>query len=440
MNQIIARDNELRKAYNSLPADQRTEPYESMVDLVIDWFNERQNPETGHWESTSNYLAVNGILKIMGIYNSAKRAVNYAEEMALAAFDAVTSDEEVTSIVCVYNTWSAILKILNNLRNYAGDVEIDGVMISGKERANKLLATIRESAVEAIAATADKLKIFLKEDGSFSYKPTMSSPTSQGMPVAVTGTNEGDVNATVLATSGTTNSMFTALGLSGFYIQIYGEHELTVFLKTINGLSPVIKDGVAEENEPGVPYGFDDEEIGEAPYGVGTLIREGSTALISSDEKHGKILEVHSAAGVGDYVYVHNDASKNAACYIFEADVNIKKGNGYDVQLTVGSHYMLSMSVSQSKGTVTIAEETHSTGASSVKREIATVNTNEWFNIRVEYYVAGSGDKPMTKVYLNGKLVAVSAAYYGQTVDNKDVKVPSASFEKAKLQVRSASR
>jgi hypothetical protein len=131
MNQIIARDKELRKEYEKLPADQRTEPYESMVDLVIDWFNDRQNPETGHWESTDSHIAVSGILKIMGIYNSAKVPVAYAEKMALAAFNAIEGEEEFTSVAALYNTWSSILKILGNLRSYGKPEEVDGVMMTG---------------------------------------------------------------------------------------------------------------------------------------------------------------------------------------------------------------------------------------------------------------------------------------------------------------------
>ena len=50
------------------------------------------------------------------------------------------------------------------------------------------------------------------DDGSFSYTVACSSSTSQGMPVAIPGTKEGDVNATVICTTGTISNMMNALG------------------------------------------------------------------------------------------------------------------------------------------------------------------------------------------------------------------------------------
>lgn len=428
MNQIIARDKELRKEYEKLPADQRTEPYESMVDLVIDWFNDRQNPETGHWESTDSHIAVSGILKIMGIYNSAKVPVAYAEKMALAAFNAIEGKEEFTSAAALYNTWSSILKILNNLRSYGKPEEVDGVMMTGAERADKILGIIRANAPTAVAATAERLLKFKKEDGSFSYKPNMSSPTSQGMPVAVSGTNEGDVNGTVLATTGITNSMFTSLGISSYMISLFGESELTVFLYTLENLTPIIKDSVENNVAADEPVTFEDDSLGDPPVSVGTLIRDGSAASIVKDDKYGNVLEVHSAANTGDYVYSNNYAQKNNSCYIFETDVKVVKGAGYDAQITVGSHFMLAIKV---KGdTATLSVETSTAGAASISKNIKDFKLGEWFNFRVEYYANGTDGKPLTKIYVDGKLVAISKAYYGQTLENPDSKVPAGEFEK----------
>ena len=433
MNQIQARDRVLRQAYNNLPPEDRTEPYRSLVDLVIEWFNSKQNPTTGLWSDVSNYNAINGILKIMGIYNSAGVAVKDAEKMTLAAFDAVTSDEPVGGIVCVYNTWSAILKVINNLKNYGETVEIDGVVMTGPERATRLLGIIRKSAPEAVDATAEKLKLYLKDDGSFSYRTNQSSPTSQGMPVAVPGTNEGDVNATVLATNGNTKSMFTSLGISGLTVAIFGEEELVKFLYIMDNLQPVIKNEI-DTTPADEPIDFEDEDEGEAPVSTGTLIREGSRAYIEKDTKKGKILTVHSAAGVGDYVYSENrGAVKNGNCYIFSGDIKVSKGGGYDLQLTVGAHYLLSLNIKN--GVITIREETSTTGSESIKRDLATRNVGEWFNLRIEYYRAGGTDGPRTKVYIDGELIAISKAFYGLKAGDATVSASSADFSRTTLYV-----
>jgi hypothetical protein len=67
--------------------------------------------------------------------------------------------------------------------------------------------------VACIKKSKEKLAPFKKADGAFSYKPDSSSPTSQGVPVAVKGSAEGDVNATVIASSLMLNSIYNALNV-----------------------------------------------------------------------------------------------------------------------------------------------------------------------------------------------------------------------------------
>ena len=64
---------------------------------------------------------------------------------------------------------------------------------------------------EMIRATARKLKKFRKPDGSFSYLKERTSHCSHNMPVAVSGTNEGDFNATNICTAGTVGHIFMML-------------------------------------------------------------------------------------------------------------------------------------------------------------------------------------------------------------------------------------
>ena len=48
-----------------------------------------------------------------------------------------------------------------------------------------------------VRVTADNMKKFRKDDGSFSYLQKRTAASSQGMPVALMGANEGDINATI---------------------------------------------------------------------------------------------------------------------------------------------------------------------------------------------------------------------------------------------------
>ena len=67
----------------------------------------------------------------------------------------------------------------------------------------------------------EKVLKFRKSDYSFSYMPNMTACNSQNMPVAIPGTNEGDVNATIICTSGILENIFNAMGIREFMIPIY---------------------------------------------------------------------------------------------------------------------------------------------------------------------------------------------------------------------------
>jgi hypothetical protein len=91
-----------------------------------------------------------------------------------------------------------------------------------EERLAKIRSAINSVAPEAIKATREKISLFKKSDGSFSYLKNMSSSTSQSMPVAIYGSNEGDVNATIICTTGILGNMFSCLSLSGYPKICYG--------------------------------------------------------------------------------------------------------------------------------------------------------------------------------------------------------------------------
>ena len=233
MRQIKQRDNELREKFYAIE-ENRGQEFTGLKDTVIKFFNENQNPESGHWEKEYGYLAVNAILKIAGVYNQAEAEMNYAEKLVEAAFGAVLSSKEgMTAVVDVYNPWSAVGGIIANISSHGRSVTIDGKVLSAKERADRLLSYVRKSAVRAVYATKDKLAVFKKADGSFSYTTKYSSQRSQRMPVAVPNSEEGDVNATELAINATTRAMLYTLGLEEYRPNVFGASELKVYLDTV---------------------------------------------------------------------------------------------------------------------------------------------------------------------------------------------------------------
>ena len=78
--------------------------------------------------------------------------------------------------------------------------------------------------------TYEKMCIFKKDDGGFSYYRYGSSSTSQGAPVAVPGTAESDVNATGIM-YGTFLNIFEVLALPP--VQIYTAADMKCFFELI---------------------------------------------------------------------------------------------------------------------------------------------------------------------------------------------------------------
>jgi len=165
------------------------------------------------WHPITNYYAVNGLMKTSGVYGKAGVLMPNAGKAVMAAIDAMTTDEIPDAVTCVYNTWFAAERVLRHMRDYGGD--------EGKRLSDGILAELRGRAPEALRLTKEKLAVFRKERGSYSYCPTHSSTRSQGCPAAVANTAEGDINATIICTSDILSYIYAALGVSEYKVPIF---------------------------------------------------------------------------------------------------------------------------------------------------------------------------------------------------------------------------
>lgn len=168
----------------------------------------RKAAENGIWEEQVTYGTISGLLKISGIPSThgyeflyAEAAIGSALKCALFSVeDFITTGQ---AIVSIYNPFNAINGIMNNINNYGTDKEV-------RIRARAL---IREHAEELIVNTAGKLRGYLMPDGGYSYNYSGNCTHSQGQPVAIAGSREGDVNGTALAL-GTRSALLSCLGIS----------------------------------------------------------------------------------------------------------------------------------------------------------------------------------------------------------------------------------
>lgn len=195
------------------------------MDIALEILDVHQRPETGVWGNATGYEAINGILKISCFYGAAKKTIPNAYNMARTAMDCICSDEECSTVCYQFNAWFSAWNAIKNLREYGNDEE--------QRMAENIYIDLLKMAPEGIKASKAKALTFKKPDGSFSYTPNATCPTSQGAPVTPGLINEGDVNATVLCTTGLVGKLFGALELQEYMPPIHGSEQYRAFLENL---------------------------------------------------------------------------------------------------------------------------------------------------------------------------------------------------------------
>ena len=211
-------------AGNTLSAQSIQIKAQGLMDTLIDYLCAKQNPRTGLWHHTENYYGVNGLMKISGLFNSAGKPLPYAKEAAYSAICAISAPDQIRAVVDLWNTWVAVGRISENLRKYPESALL----------ADKIERDVRDGAAKAILISREKLTPFKKELSSFSYHMNQTSYLSQGMPVALVGSSEGDVNATMISTTHMISAILGAMGASSYAVPLLGKDEGDVFLDIIN--------------------------------------------------------------------------------------------------------------------------------------------------------------------------------------------------------------
>lgn len=219
----------VNKAYwsgNQIAAQAGVIKAAGLADVCAAYLNERQDPETGYWGKDGGWSAINGFLKISAFYEEAGIPIKNAEKVVKYALECGISNDPLPGSVCFqYNVWFSVWNILNNLRKFGG--------VDGNRKADVAVVEMLNNAPAAIESSKQKALIFKKPAGCFSMAPDQSSGTSQGMPTAVFYTNEGDINANGICSSGTARFIFRAMELEDHYIPIFSPAGREVFLSAL---------------------------------------------------------------------------------------------------------------------------------------------------------------------------------------------------------------
>lgn len=203
-----------------------------LLDDLCDWLDDHQLTSNGLWQEEVNYSTVSGLMKLGSTYIAAGRKPRYIETAIDSAIEAALSDTGPSVVVYVYNPLSSITSMRECLKNLGLTSEADEVT-----------KKVRDVGVELVNKTREKISIFRKSDGSFSYGPERCAATSQNMPVALPNTNEGDVNATTISMNGVCGGVVRALG---YNMKLYDGKDFEEWLSVIESVKPVVKKPIPE--------------------------------------------------------------------------------------------------------------------------------------------------------------------------------------------------
>lgn len=379
------------------------------IEYVQKFFDRHQNPENGLWEDNVSYNSVNGLMKIMAIYNGLSLPLNYAEKAYNSAVEIIklegkdVNGKEASNSVDVYNAWCSLTRINTNINNFGS-----------KETVATLRENLLRDAEEMIRITTAKTAKFIKDDGSYGYTWNYSPAKSQGASAAVPNTIEGDINGGTIALTAVTGHMMDALGISGLYI--YYPSDFEVFIRRAASHSQVVKD---ELKIFPLEYDFEDDEVGTTtPSGIGTTLTNGSVEIAKclGTDGNTNALRLTTVTDKGDSFYIQprTTGSEIKNRYILEWDMKFEEiGGNYSVamQIKLGNMYMLTLKLTKD-GTLSFGDSS-STGSNPLTTVFnGSFDASAWHRVRIEHYPCDGA--PITKIFVDQTLLAESSNYQGK--------------------------
>ncbi len=181
-----------------------------LADFVCEYINERQNKETGLWESEANYSTLSGVVKVGSCLGGLGSYVHHGDRIVESAMNVILSDVDPQFIIYVFNPWGGFGSAISGAATAERLAAEQGLVLDYS--VNDIRAAIYARLPELIDKTVEKLSKFRKPNGSFSYEQHRSAPTTQGVPVSL-GVYEGDVNGLACAMHYPLNSIFSVLGI-----------------------------------------------------------------------------------------------------------------------------------------------------------------------------------------------------------------------------------
>ena len=312
-----------------------------LTDVLIDYLNSKQHPDTGLWEKEVGYRAASGILKISGVYNSCERPFLYADRLADSMVEIIKSEKPLRESVYVYNPISGLVNVLTNVQKYGSGDNTLRV---------KVAEILRSSALDIISNTKNKIESFKRADGSFSYSYTGAPAVSAGVPVCY-GRAEGDINGCGLVNSTITN-LYTLFGMTR--PPMFDDDDKEAFREILHNKKPVVKKTLGGKI-------IDFEGGGGLPAEVSVAISsEGSYGFVT--EGKNTSLELSTTRGAGDTVrFISGERGGEGSSYVFSLDLTYLSANNTIVsQIFFTSRSSFALNIGFTGGLMYIQEHRNS--------------------------------------------------------------------------------
>ena len=397
-----------------------------LIDYVCDYFDEiqekvyeeqlaRGEKPTGLWQPVVNYTSLSGLYKIGGIYSTAGRSMNYLNECVDSAIECIKQDEYAGIVIYVFNPWAGLNAALASMKRAVnkGDTRYNLDAVYGK---------IRGELAELISVTYDKLHVFAKESGGFSYNVDTSLSINQGVFTSL-GRAEGDVNATNIATNSIPNMIFNVTNLTR--VPKWNSKDFETFLSIMSDSDPI--DKIARENKV---LDFESYNVGDIPMEVTAASPSG----VREDKDGNLAMCFSSVENLSSKNYINISLSDDYSCAIFEFDMMMPEAQtGYTHQIKIrgqlGNTYMITLT-KNTNGTVKISDCSHTNGG-ILGSLSAIIDPNEWTRVRFEIYSGVESDLArngfIVKLYIDGEFVDYSTNYFGPTTSSTTEILPSVS-------------
>ena len=390
------------------------------LDVVLDHldrvqeevFNEQiENGETptGLWQRNVDYKAVWGLLKYMSFYNESGyqrkidiKYVPYIIETCIKVIEMPADGDYASNDL--YNQWSGISNLISNVKRFYGD--------SGVRQIYDLM---QRNTASLISNSLEKIKPFKMEDGSFSARSNGITSANIYSSYIALGVVEGNVNSTGLICS-MYRSIYSCLGLP--VVPLCNADDGKLFVETVMNSEPIIKNETASGS-----FDFEDGNTNGIKMTLNNASSGAQAVVVPDplDDSNNVLCFVSVAGESGGDTIEFAPGGNGTTCYVYECKFYVDSESADKIVLQSKLHdsYMIMFTKNGDKVRITDNATTSSTGAKYTN--IAEVSTDEWFKLRVEYYLnceQNGLEAPRIKVYLNGDYVLTSDNFYNSHNDD----------------------